>query len=342
MHEPVGRAKEAFLFRQIEDERIPFMAYLSLDKPERLTRGDFIRLAFADDRGSSDSLPYAHEFLKDFDKNHCYDRYWDPVKETVFERHFVPNNGRVSWMTTRYLCSGYGFVMVGKDDRADRSPFFTDEKNGALAHFRRHYFQMGLIAHYHRAALLAFSDALSQGVAKRDSGQLTSQQFHEAINEILDGLLSFTHRYWFREVSNQLQARELFTLWTRNLETAALFEQVRQEAQDAKNFLDMEAQRRQTDTGVKLSKSAMRLSVVATFGLAAGLISSFLAIPWHDLAELSPSPEAFWRQFGFIAAAAVVTIGFLAVIIAASEKLGTWLERLAEFGKKIFPGKPPS
>lgn len=333
-------AGNQFSYRQIEDERIPFMAYLSLDNPERLTRGDFIRLAFADGRGSSDSLPYAHGFLQDFEKNHCYDRYWDP---------FPSWNRRGSWMTTRYLCSGYGFVMVGKDDRTHSSPFFTDEENGALAHFRRHYFQMGLIAHFHRAALLAFSDALSQAVAERDAKRQTPEQFHETINKVLDGLLSFTHRYWFREVSNQLQARELFTLWTRNLETAALFEQVRQEAQDAKNFLDMEEQRRQTETGVKLSesgvalsRSAMRLSVVATFGLAAGLISSFLAIPWHDLAELSPSPEVFWGQFGFVAAAAVVTIGFLAVIIAASEKLGTWLERLAEFGKKIFPGKPAS
>lgn len=323
-------AGSQFSYRQIEDERIPFMAYLSLDNPEQLTRGDFIRLAFADGRGLSDSLPYSHDFLKDFEKNHCYDRYWDPVKETVFERHFVPNNRRVSWMSTRYLCSGYGFVIVGQEKPGG---IFTDGQNGILAHFRRHYFQMGLIAHYHRAALLAFSDALSQAVAERDAKRQTPEQFHEAINKVLDGLLSFTHRYWFREVSNQLQARELFTLWTRNLETAALFEQVRQEAQDAKNFLDMNEQKRQAE-------STTRLTVVATLGVAAGLIGTWLAVPNLDSFKLQMIRD--WNLNIINEVILAVVVG-MALTILLSRPLFVAIDCLAKvlpaFVKRIL-GRP--
>ena len=275
---PKEPEQQGFNYRQLEDERMPFMAYLSLDDPRQLSRADFARLCFADDSGASARLPYSFEFLRNFEKTFCYDRYWDPRMR--YDDDAAQADPGTNKMTTRYLSCGYGFVMLGKEENPG---FFSDGENGALAHFRRHYFQMGLIAHFHRAALLLFSDALSQAVAKYDPKN--RRAFHDEVGEILQGFLVFNHRYWFREVSNQMQARELFSLWTRHLETQALFDQVRQEAQDAKNFLDMEEQKKQASTGVALSNTAVRLSVVATFGLAAGLVSSFLAIPWGGLSR---------------------------------------------------------
>ena len=138
-------AGSGMMFRQIEDERIPFMAFLSLERPGDLMKGEFVRLAFADGNGQADTLPYSTAFLKDFENNHCYDRFWD----TITRGH--------KWMRNRFLCSGYGFVYVG--DTSTR--FFMNKETGAHAHFRHHYFQMGLIVHFHRAALLCFSDKLS-------------------------------------------------------------------------------------------------------------------------------------------------------------------------------------
>lgn len=305
-------AGDRFGYRQLEDERMPFMAWLACADPGLLTRGDFIRLCFADGSGDSDSLPYARRFLEGFEQNHCYDRYWD------YQENDSEPPKRANWMSTRYLLSGYGFVMVGKDEPG----FFADEKNGALSHFRRHYFKMGLIAHYHRAALLGFSDALSRAVAEFDP---ESGTFRAQVKNILQGFLRFTHRYWFREVSSQVQARELFKLWAGHLDNEALFQQVKQEAQDANAFLDMRQQQRQTETTV-------RLTVVATLGLAAGLVGTYLAVPWNDLHQLEFTWPAFWDESWkvFIVVAGVVVGVVLAVW--QSERLARVLECLADAG----------
>ena len=291
----------SFSYRQIEDERLSFMAYIVVDDPSQLKRGDFIRLCFADGRGNSARLPYAHGFLVNFEEKYCYDRYWDPEKNYLRDDPSA-NQPDDHWLTTRYLCCGYGFTMVGKDDGGD---FFTDGKNGALLHFRRHYFQMGLIAHFHRAALLLFSDALSRAVAKYDPG---TEAFHQEISTILERLLHFAHRYWFREVSNQVQPRELFTWWTKHLETQALFDQVKQEAQDANEFLETQAQKR-------LGQATMRLSVVATVGLPVALIAAYLGVDWDRLGKLRFSIQAFWDQFHIIGpVVALLVVGMLATL----------------------------
>jgi hypothetical protein len=298
---------EDFVFRQIEDERMPFMAYLSLDDPAILTRGDFVRLCFADGFDKSTRLPYASDFLKGFERDYAYDRFWDPEKHYAEEAP-ADDPERNSWMTTRYLCCGYGFVMIGQDEPY----FYADACNGALSHFRRHYFQMGLIAHFHRAMLLMLSDDLSEAVAhSRDD----RKRFHNEVNNILERLLGFTQRYWFREVTNQMQGQELFDRWSRHLDTRGLFDQVKQEAQDAKNFLDMREQQSQTETTV-------RLTVVATVGLAAGLVGTYLTI-------------SDWKLLPV--ASLIVGLGTVGVL-ATSKALADWIERISRGGTRADGG----
>jgi hypothetical protein len=236
-------------YEQIEDERIPHMAFLAFDKITSLSKGDLMRLAFADEEGGSNTLPCSTLFSEDFEAKYCYDRFWENPE-------YQGKNPQHNWMTTRYLCCGYAFTMIGQG-----GGFFTDVTAGAVAHFRHHYFQMGLIAHFHKAALLMLWDELAQAVAKFRKEHQSRQQFHDEVRDILEKLLHFTHRYWFTEVSNQIQAKELFDMWSKHLGNRELFDRIMKEAQDAHQYLEMDEQKQQTETTV-------RLTVVATLGLA--------------------------------------------------------------------------
>jgi hypothetical protein len=194
-------------YSQIEDERIPVMAFLSFSDPALLTKGDFARLAFLDDAGPSGSLPCAAGALEDFESKHCYDRFWDATGE--------------GWMKTRYLCSGYAFVVVGQDD----PQFFTNGESGILSHFRHHYLQMGLVAHMHRASLLVFSQRLSAAVDKMRGHERSYAQVRTLQQDIAD----FVAHFWFTEVSNQQQPRELFEWWSNLLGNRELYDRVLQE-----------------------------------------------------------------------------------------------------------------
>jgi len=252
-----NKPSNSISYDQIEDERIPHMAFLAFDNPTLLTKGDFMRLAFADGEGSSNTLPYSSNFSKNFETQYCYDRFWeDPEYKGINPEH--------NWMNTRYLCCGYAFTMIGQGNG-----FFTDAAAGGLSHFRHHYFQMGLIAHFHKAALLMLWDELAQAVA---NSQNEPRKFRNDVDKILRKLLQFTHRYWFTEVSNQVQAKELFDMWSKHLGSRELFDRVMKEAQDAHQYLDMREQKDQTDTTV-------RLTVVATIGLIFVLTLTFFSTP---------------------------------------------------------------
>lgn len=242
-------------FKLIEDERIPLMSYLAVDDPRRLTRGDFVRLGFAVRGGKPETLPYGERFLQDFEYKYCYDRFWDEA-------------GDHSWRDTRYICCGHAFTVIGRNS----DPFFTDPETGLLSHFRHQYFLLGLIVHFHKAALLLLSDRLSIAVSRLDPTDLESVKlFRRDVREDLEILLRFNHRYWFHEISNQPQARDLYKLWSEHLGNDGLFEEVRSEAQDINNYLDSAGQRRTGDTVV-------RLTVVTVLGLIGTVATGFLGM----------------------------------------------------------------
>lgn len=225
--------------RQIEDERMPIMAWLAMDSPRALTHGDFVRLCFADDAGPSDTLPYASGFLTNFARDYCYDRYWagDSINDlaTAGPATDDPATAAQKRMTTRYMNCGYAFTMVGEDEER----FYANGVSGALAHFRNHYFTMGLIAHFQKAALLSFSDSLSA-----DTSQPGSRSLHKTARKTLRRLIDFTDRYWFVDLSNQIQARELYSQWRGHLGLDALYAQVMDEADKLSSYLEGENQER--------------------------------------------------------------------------------------------------
>ena len=94
-------------YYQIENKRIPIMSYLSFDDPTVLTRGDMVRIGFAAKWGDSDTLPYASQFLQNFESEYCYDRYWGPT-----DRH--------DQMLTRYFFCG---VWIFHDYKSRRQQY---------------------------------------------------------------------------------------------------------------------------------------------------------------------------------------------------------------------------
>jgi hypothetical protein len=135
---------------------MPLLAYLSFNDPEDLTRGDFARLALITKAGPSDALPYSAKELAHFEQHYCYDKFWDPEDNPA--------------LTSRYLCCGHAFVVVGKASQ----PFFVNAETGLLGQFRHQYFLVNLIAHFQKAALMLFSEWLVVAISQLDVRDLDS------------------------------------------------------------------------------------------------------------------------------------------------------------------------
>lgn len=247
---------------QIEDDRMPHMAYIATPEPRDISRADWVRLAFADYQDSADKYPYAPEFLESFEKKYCYDRWYSP--SSAHDHQYLKFN-------TRYLNSGYGFGMVG----ASGNTVFTSDLQ---QHFRRHYAQMGLMAHFNKAALLVFSNRLSEAVDHQEDAELHRKE----TGKILDDLLEFTHRYWFAGVSNQMQANELYAYWQEHLGLRELYADVMAEAQATHERLNTIAEQRQSDE-IRLNTLAEQHQSAAIerlthWGLRAAVLGVVLAI----------------------------------------------------------------
>ena len=295
-------AEGALRYRQIEYYRMPWMCYLSFDDPAALSRAAFARLAVGAAPSAADTLPFSAKTLADFESRYCYDRYWAPGEPGVVT-------------STRYLCSGHAFTMVG----SHRDGFFTDPDGGLLGQFRHQYFLLGLLSHFHRAALLMLSDRLVVAIGRLDARSLESvKRFKREIRRTMETFLRFTHRYWFHEVSTQDQARELFSMWTRHLATEQLFSEVREEVEDMNSYLDSDSLRRQAGTVV-------RLTVVTALGLVGTLATGILGMNVFDYTDAPPVLKLFYFLLVLVPSVLVVLYA-----IRRSKPLADYLEMLSD------------
>jgi hypothetical protein len=216
-------------YHQLEYYRMPLMVYLAADDPCALTQADYVRFALAVAPQQRAGLPYSQHFLSDFDQQYAYDRYHDPTRGQ-------------EWANTRILCTGHKFVAVGDAHR----PVYTDPERGFLSQFRHQVFLLGLIAHFHRAAMLMIADRLMTIITRLDiSDAPTVRDFRHDIRQTQEIFLRFTHRYWFSEVSDQPMARDLFRMWSDHLSLKRLHADLREELQDMLNYLDSDRCRRE-------------------------------------------------------------------------------------------------
>ena len=287
--------------RQIEYYRMPMMAYLSLDDPKRLTRGDFVRLGLVTAAAGVDAaLPYGEQHLADFEQRFCYDRFWA-------DSGAAPN--------TRYLCSGHALVVVGPA----QSQFYGCRDRGVLAQFRHQHFLLFLIAHFQKAALLMFTDRLVEALKGLDVRRPESvKRFKRAIRSSFEGFLRFTHRYWFHDTSDQAQVRALFQMCASHLRLDSLYREVKERIEDMNAYLDADSLRRQANTVV-------RLTVVTIFGLIGTVTTGFLGM--NLLAEADASLS---RKLWIFAVVFALTTALTVYTMAKSKRLSDFLDALSD------------
>jgi hypothetical protein len=257
-----------------------------------------IRIGFAAKWGASDTLPYAKQFLSDFESQYCYDRYWDPDDPTTD-------------MDTRYIFCGVGFAMITKAGQQAR----------LLGQFRHQFYQIGLIANFNKAALLSLSNRFSRAVERLNVRSFESvKQFKKHVRETLEVFLRFNHRYWFHEISNQVQASDFFQRWSHQLGSDALYQEVREEARDINEYLDADRTRKQTD-------NAMRLTVVSSCGMVGTVVTGFLGMNLYSHSDLPALEKALIFGAVFIPTTA---LALYTVII--SRRIANFMEALSSEG----------
>jgi hypothetical protein len=289
----------AMRYRPIEFHRMPLLAYLAVDDPRGLTRADFVRLGLVTRPGPSSALPLSPRYLADFETRFCYDRHWD-------------GDGGGG---TRYLCSGESFIAVGGAD----DHYFADRETGVLAQFRHQHFLLFLLAHFHRAALVIFSDRLVDALNRLDIQDAESvKRFKRAIRYLKERFLRFTHRYWFHEVSDQAQARALYRMCQDGLGTERLFAEVREEIEDMTEYLGSDSLRRQANM-------VIRLTVVTTVGLIGTISTGFLGMNLIAVAD-----QPLGAKLAYFALVLVPTVALTAYSIVKSKRLSDFLEALSD------------
>jgi hypothetical protein len=294
-------------FRQLESYRMPLMAYLAVEEPERLTRADYVRLAYTNAPGDRETLPYSQRHLAQFEESCCYDKYFDPAQ---FD----------SGLSIRLMCHDHAFLMIGDAARS----FFTDPERGILGQFRHQYFLLALIVHMHKAALLMLSDRMVQTVTDLDTARPeTVRRFRTEIRVLLEKFLRFTHRYWFQEVSDQVQARNVYRILMTHIGTERLYADVRDELQDMSAYLDSDLLRRQ-------SMTFLRFTVATIIGLIWTCATGFLGMNVIAAADQPLAVKALYFA-ATVAAFAAVTF----YTLAKSQRIANFLDVLTN--ERIAP-----
>ena len=166
-------------------------------------------------------------------------------------------------------------------------PAYADPERGYLGQFRHQFFMLGLIAHFHRAAILMMSNRLVEVIRRLDPGDArTVGRFRRDIRNLSAGFLRFTHRYYFSEVSDQAMLRDVFRMWSAQLGTTALFQELRDEVNDGESFMEADLLRRQAVT-------ILQLTVVTMLSLIGTVTTGFLGMNIFAYGDM-PAWDRFW------------------------------------------------
>ncbi|MEE7458552.1 hypothetical protein MPAR168_09610 [Methylorubrum populi] len=290
----------ALRYRHLEDYRIPGMGFFATRDPSQITRTDYVRLGLNTGPDPSEELPYSDAYLARFEEEYCHDRFFDPGR------------GVASGM--RLTCSGWGLTMV-----TGTSTAAIDPERGLLGEFRHRYFQLFLMARFHKAALLMMADRLAVAVNALDiTDRRSVGRFAQDMRLSMESFLRFNHRYWFHQASNQTQASEIFALLTTQLGTERLYEDVRQSLGAMSAYLDSESLRRQ-------SRFFLKLTVVTICFMVGAITATVLGMNVLDFAHATHLEK--------LVAVIVVFVGVLLLTtytIVKSRRLAAFVDALSD------------
>ncbi len=294
-------------YRQIAYHRMPLMAFLALDDPRRIADADWVRLGLIASVHPDEPMPHNDPDITAFFARYSFDRYW---------------SGRSDGPNTRFLCSGRVLSVIGDA----QSSYFLDTERGLLGQFRHQYFMLFLIAHFHQAALLVFSDRLVDAIHDLDVHDRNSlRRFRARVHASFDSFLRFTHRYWFNVLSEHPHMQALHRACVRHLGNAELYAELKEELRDMSQYLDSDAQRRQ-------STSVHRLTVVTTFSLIGTVATGVLGM---NLIDETTAPVMV-RLFYF-AATVVATAVLTLYLVKKSRRLSDLMDKLSD--EKLPPSR---
>ena len=292
-------------YRQIEYHRMPLMAFLAVDDPRSLSRESWLRLGLVATLHPDEAMPTHDPDVAEFESRYCYDRFWTDTDAG-------PN--------TRFLCTGRAFIVVG-DARAD---YFHDPTRGILAQFRHQYVLLFMIAHFHRASLLVFSDRMVDAVHDLDIRVAQSiSRFRRRVYAGFEAFLRFTHRYWFHELSERPHVQALYRMCSEHLGNDALYQEVKEELQDMSQYLDSNAQRQQSTTIV-------RLTVVTVFSMVAAVVTGFFGM---NLLAYADQPLDSRVEFFFIVT--LITTVLMLLTLLYSKRISDVMDVLADDQKSL-------
>ncbi|MBL8565437.1 MAG: hypothetical protein JNM89_06965 [Hyphomicrobiaceae bacterium] len=288
------------LYRQIEYYRMPEMTYLVVDRLADLSRADYVRLTFASGPGKRDETPYSGRTLADFEGRYCYDRFYD-------------ERGRGAAQNTRFLSCGHAFTVIAEG----RDTSLFDNERGLLGQFRHQYYLLFLISHFHKASILMLSDRLVATIKRLNPKNPRSVvTFRRAVYALQEAFMRFTQRYWFTEVSDQVQARDLFHMQLSHLGNEALYRDLRSELFDTVQYLDSDLLRRQ-------SSSMHRLTTVTILGLIGTTATGYLGM---NLIDETAAPLASKIAMFLVVLGAVAALTFLIITVSARiTRLFDWM-----------------
>jgi Mg2+ and Co2+ transporter CorA len=292
-------------YRQIEYHRMPLMAFLAVDNPRGMSREGWLRLGLVATLHPDEALPTHDPDVAEFESHYCYDRFWTDTEAG-------PN--------TRFLCTGRAFIVVG-DASAD---YFHDKTRGILAQFRHQYVLLFMIAHFHRASLLVFSDRMVDAVHDLDIRASQSiSRFRRRVYTGFEAFLRFTHRYWFYELSERSHVQALYRLCSKHLGNDHLYQEVKEELRDMSQYLDSNAQRQQSTTIV-------RLTVVTTFSMVGAVTTGLLGM---NLIAVADAP-ILTRLVYFLVATLITALCMLFAILK-SKQLSDVMDVLSDDQKSL-------
>ena len=113
---------------------------------------------------------------------------------------------------------------------------------------------------------------------------------------------------------------DFFKYWSRELDSVALYAEVREEARDINEYLDADRMRKQTD-------NAMRLTVVSSCGMVGTVATGFLGMNLYSHSDLPIS----YKVIIFLVVFVPTTMLALYTVVV-SKRLANFMEAMASEG----------